>query len=71
MNYIQQLNAQIEALKTQRDAAREQLQELKGYLTSSKFAHGSELDGYVSTKDVLARLAQVDLGSVVAGGKTI
>ena len=48
MNYIQQLNAQIEALKTQRDAAREQLQELKSYLTSSKFAHGSELDGYVS-----------------------
>lgn len=63
MNYIKQLEARVKELNLQRATAWEQVAELKAYLCSSKFNHGSELDRYVGTQDVLNRLNQIDLNA--------
>lgn len=70
MNYIQKLNDKIERLDKQRAVAWDQLFELKKYLTSGKFSCGNELDGYVNVKDVLDRLAQIDLNNNTLPGRT-
>lgn len=61
MNYIWKLEQRVEELNLQRAVAWEQIAELKGYLCSSKFNCGNELDRYVNITDVLNRLNQIDL----------
>lgn len=70
MNYIAKLNDQVKRLDLQRAVAWDQVFELKKYLTSGKFNCGNELDGYVNIKDVLDRLAQIDLNNNIFHGKT-
>jgi hypothetical protein len=59
MNYIKRLEAEKTETEAQKTEAREAAEELRRYLLSDKFQCGSELDGYVSIKDVLNRLEAV------------
>lgn len=57
MNYIKRLEADRHTLENGITEIASELDELIKYLQSDKFACGSDLDGYVNTSDVLARLS--------------
>lgn len=57
MNYIKRLEAEKKALGGEVEVLRAGITVLRSYLTSPKFYEKSELTGYVSTTDVLNRLA--------------
>lgn len=59
MNHILALTQQVRQAEGEAARVAEELKELRGYLQSSKFNCGSELDGYVSIQDVLSRLPRV------------
>lgn len=56
MNYIQQLQRDQKEIKAHAGILLADITVLKDYLTSSKFACGDRLDGYVNVQDVLNRL---------------
>jgi hypothetical protein len=60
MNYIKQLEADKVALEQKIAALVSGIQELKEYVSSPKFHCGDPLDGYVSTQDVITRLANME-----------
>lgn len=43
----------------QMEAMKDEIEELRKYINSSKFNCGGELDGYVNTKDIEARLQNI------------
>mgnify|MGYP003353379575 CR=1 FL=1 len=59
MNYIQQLQADKTELIKMLTDINEVITDLTAYLQSSKFHHGSELDNYVNTSDVLGYLQRM------------
>ena len=56
MNYIKQLETKVQAYQAERVAIVDSLTELVVYLSSSKFACGDTLDGYVQINDVIRRV---------------
>lgn len=58
MNYIHKLQNEVKERDAELKAVREALGGLREYLLSGKFRCGDELDGYVSTQDILNRLPQ-------------
>jgi len=59
MNYIKKLQQLVKSHKTSKEVAKENLEDLRRYLLSDKFNCGSELDGYVNVRDVLAYVDRV------------
>lgn len=55
-NYIHRLQDQVEDLETDKAEALAELTALRAYIASSKFRHGSPLDGYVNVQDVETRV---------------
>ena len=66
MNYIKQLQAEVESAKREVEAIKTGLGQLRNYLHSSKFACGDRLDGYVATGDVLAHLRNAEDSGIQA-----
>lgn len=60
MNYIKKIEGENRNAVEAKEKALEAIKDLECYLESSKFNCGSELDGYVNVKDVLARLVHVN-----------
>jgi hypothetical protein len=67
MNYIKRLQGDIAERDTALSEIDEDVSQLVAYLTSDKFACGSDLDGYVNINDVLGRLQNVRLATMVRG----
>ena len=59
MNYIKQLQQENKEHKTNLDKIRELVVEMECYMLSDKFHCGNELDGYVSTQDILHRVLEI------------
>lgn len=59
MNYIKKLQKDNEEKAECIKALSQELNFLEEYLLSSKFRCGDELDGYVSTQDVLNRIDNI------------
>lgn len=58
-NHIQNLQNTVNEQGTRIAAADDAIQSLRGYLASPKFTGESELQGYVSIKDVESRLMDI------------
>ena len=59
MNYILQLQKQIENQNQAILAFKNGIQDLRNYLNSPKFNCGDRLDGYVNIQDVFLRLDEI------------
>ena len=57
MNYIKRLESDRHTLESGITNIASELDDLIAYLQSEKFSCGSDLDGYVNTSDVLARIS--------------
>ena len=60
MNHIHRLQAERDALKQALIEAYDAIHATLAYIDSPKFRCGSDLDGYVSTNDIRARLTNTD-----------
>ena len=67
MNYIKRLQSDVAERDTALSEIDEDVSQLVSYLTSDKFSCGSDLDGYVNINDVLGRLQNVRLATMVRG----
>lgn len=59
MNYIKKLEREGRVKDYQMNEMKTRIQELREYIHSDKFNCGDELDGYVSIKDIEARIQQI------------
>lgn len=59
MNYIKKLERDKRIAKYQMDEMKIRIEELRAYIHSDKFNCGDELDGYVSVKDIEARIQHI------------
>ena len=59
MNYIKSLQNDRNQFDIAVDRAHEAIMDLAGYLNSSKFSCGDDLDGYVNVEDVKSRLINI------------
>lgn len=60
MKYINKLQETVQKQNASIEAARESVMEALAYLDSEKFRCGSELDGYVSVSDMVARIRTIE-----------
>jgi len=56
VNHIHRLQSDVQNANNELATVRQQVADLRAYLRSDKFIVVSELQGYVSTQDVLNRL---------------
>lgn len=59
MNYIKKLENELKEANLDKQKADEIVNELFGYLNSSKFQCDNELDNYVNIKDIMTYLHRI------------
>lgn len=59
MNYIKRLENELKEANLDKQKADEIVNELFGYLNSSKFQCDNELDNYVNIKDIMTYLHRI------------
>ena len=59
MNYIKQLQSNIEQADSKANIVDDIVTELYNYVNSTKFSCGDDLDGYVNIKDITTYLDRI------------